>query len=407
MRNISVSGALAFAVLLLSSLNLCAQQQAGVKVIESTDATGKVVKGLGVGAVTNSEPAAAWPNFSSAPCSALTSSGGKKNYLAMFTSPCNLQNSKVFQNTNKVGTVVNLSDGLYVNWTRLGGLGTGIAGCNLPVAIGSIYFGANNSCTSFALASDGTTTAVNAPSGGEVSILNGGPGGTVIASFNAKQQFGANFHTPVYMFGALTVANGNFQVDGSGNVSASGTLKAAGGQFTVDPSGNVQINGNLNVAGQKNFQIDDPLDPANRYLYHSAVESSEMMNIYTGNVTTNEHGEATVQVPAWFQALNGDFRYQLTVIGQFAQAIVASEIRDSKFSIKTDKPGVKVSWQVTGVRQDAYAKAHPLVVEQEKPASERGSYLHPELYGAPESKGINYARQHPAPVKEVEVGQAN
>lgn len=42
---------------------------------------------------------------------------------------------------------------------------------------------------------------------------------------------------------------------------------------------------------------------------------------------------------------------------------------------------VKVSWQVTGVRQDAYAKAHPLVVEQDKPVAERGYYLHPELFG--------------------------
>jgi trimeric autotransporter adhesin len=107
--------------------------------------------------------------------------------------------------------------------------------------------------------------------------------------------------------------------------------------------------------------------------------------------------------------LNGDFRYQLTVIGQFAQAIVASEILDSKFSIKTDKPNVKVSWLVTGARQDACAKAHPLVVEHRQ-AGERGCYLHPELFGQPESRGIKYARQDPAPIKEVEevgTGQSN
>jgi hypothetical protein len=34
---------------------------------------------------------------------------------------------------------------------------------------------------------------------------------------------------------------------------------------------------------------------------------------------------------------------------------------------------------VTGVRQDAYAKAHPLVVEQEKEARLRDFYIHPEL----------------------------
>jgi hypothetical protein len=85
-------------------------------------------------------------------------------------------------------------------------------------------------------------------------------------------------------------------------------------------------------------------------------------NIYTGNVTTDSEGHATVQMPEWFQVLNTDFRYQLTVIGQFAHAIVAHEIENNRFEIGTSAPNVKVSWQVTGVRQDACAKAHPLVV---------------------------------------------
>jgi hypothetical protein len=119
-----------------------------------------------------------------------------------------------------------------------------------------------------------------------------------------------------------------------------------------------------------------------------------MMNIYTGNVTTNGQGLATVQLPDWFEAVNTDFRYQLTVIGQCAQAIVDSEVANLRFSIKTDKPNVKVSWQITGVRQDAYAKAHPLVVEQEKPASERGLYVHPELYGALREKAVDWVH-HP------------
>lgn len=77
-----------------------------------------------------------------------------------------------------------------------------------------------------------------------------------------------------------------------------------------------------------------------------------MLNIYNGNITTDANGDATVVLPAYFEALNRDFRYQLTVIGQFAQAIVQDEIQANHFTIKTDKPGVKVSWQVTGIRQD-------------------------------------------------------
>ena len=80
----------------------------------------------------------------------------------------------------------------------------------------------------------------------------------------------------------------------------------------------------------KDFKIDHPLDPANKYLLHASVESSEMMNIYTGNVTTDGQGEAMVHLPDWFEVLNTDFRYQLTVIGQFAQAIVAREIQNGR-----------------------------------------------------------------------------
>ena len=41
---------------------------------------------------------------------------------------------------------------------------------------------------------------------------------------------------------------------------------------------------------------------------------------------------------------------------------------------------------VTGIRQDAWANAHRIPTEEEKPAQERGTYLHPELYGASADK---------------------
>jgi hypothetical protein len=49
---------------------------------------------------------------------------------------------------------------------------------------------------------------------------------------------------------------------------------------------------------------------------------------------------------------------------------------------------VKVSWQVTGIRQDAWANAHRIPVEQPKAARDRGLYLHPELFGAARDKSI-------------------
>ena len=136
--------------------------------------------------------------------------------------------------------------------------------------------------------------------------------------------------------------------------------------------GNVHVTGTLTKAGGA-FRIDHPLDPERKWLQHSFVESPDMMNVYNGNVTTDSSGLATVKLPAYFGALNRDFRYQLTVIGTFAQAIVDSEIQNNQFRIRTSKGRVKVSWQVTGIRQDDYAKAHPIVVEVAKKGSEAGA----------------------------------
>jgi len=191
--------------------------------------------------------------------------------------------------------------------------------------------------------------------------------------------------------GVVAQSGTAWALDAYGTSTATGVLAGSASSWAAWFNGNVDVDGNLSKAGGS-FKIDHPLDPANKYLYHSFVESPDMMNIYNGNVTTDAQGDAVVHLPEWFETLNRDFRYQLTVIGQFAQAIVASEIADGRFSVKTDKPDVKVSWQVTGIRQDAWANAHRIPVEQDKPEVERGFYLHPELYGAPEEKGVLWAR---------------
>jgi hypothetical protein len=163
---------------------------------------------------------------------------------------------------------------------------------------------------------------------------------------------------------------------------------------TLNVYGNANITGTL-TAQTKNFRIDDPLDPAHRYLVHASVESSQLMNVYSGNVRTDGGGYATVRLPRWFEALNGDFRYQLTPIGRFAQAIVSRRIAGNRFTIRTDKPKIEVSWQVTAVRHDPYARAHPLVAERSKPASEQGTYLSPRLYGKPAKLGLAYRAAAP------------
>lgn len=138
----------------------------------------------------------------------------------------------------------------------------------------------------------------------------------------------------------------------------------------IDSGGNAQFNGNLTVSGVKSFRIDDPLDPEKKYLYHAAVESPDMKNIYDGVAILGSKGTAVVNLPAYFEALNKDFRYQLTCIGGSAPVYVAREIRGNRFVIAGGRPGLRVSWQVTGIRHDAFANAHRMAVEQEKPAKE-------------------------------------
>jgi hypothetical protein len=180
---------------------------------------------------------------------------------------------------------------------------------------------------------------------------------------------------------------------------------ANGSIFAGEFIGNVEVEGSLSK-DSGSFKIDDPIDPANKYLYHSFVESPDMMNIYNGNVVTDATGDAVVTLPDWFETLNRDFRYQLTVLGQFAQAVVGSEVSNHQFAIKTDKPNVKVSWQVTGIRQDAWANAHRVPVEVMKPEKERGFYRHPELYNAPAEKSVAWAL-HPHGMKQMKAAAAN
>lgn len=183
--------------------------------------------------------------------------------------------------------------------------------------------------------------------------------------------------------GVIGEANSGSQAFGVWGKSTSGYA----GWF----EGNVRVTGTCTGCARADFEIDNPLDPANKYLRHSSVASPDMLNIYSGNVTTDAQGNATAVLPDYFEALNTDFRYQLTVVGQFAQAIVNNEIENNSFTIKTDKPNVKVSWLVTSVRNDPYTRQHPVQVEESKADSQRGYYLNPELYGQPDTKKMGSA----------------
>lgn len=143
---------------------------------------------------------------------------------------------------------------------------------------------------------------------------------------------------------------------------------------------NWTVGGNISKGGGS-FKIDHPLDPENKYLYHSFVESPDMMNIYNGNTYLDSNGEAFITLPDWFEPLNRDFRYQLTAIGAPGPNLyVAEEITGNQFKIAGGTKGMKVSWQVTGIRQDPYANTNRIQVEVEKAPQHKGRYLHAEAY---------------------------
>jgi len=190
--------------------------------------------------------------------------------------------------------------------------------------------------------------------------------------------------------------------DGAGGVFFGGCCSGDGIGIVAWPGssvaglfeGDVTVFGNVSKFGGS-FKIDHPLDPANKYLYHSFVESPDMKNIYDGVVTLDGNGEAGVEMPDWFDVLNKDFRYQLTAIGAPGPNLyVSKELSGNHFEIAGGKPGMKVSWQVTGTRQDAWANAHRIPVEEDKSQKERGFYMSPELYGQPAERQITNAT-HP------------
>jgi len=193
-----------------------------------------------------------------------------------------------------------------------------------------------------------------------------------------------DFHRDGQSFGVYAISDGQGEHDCALAAGIDSRSKGLAGRFL----GKVVVYGRLEKLGG-GFRIDHPLDPANKYLVHSFVESSEMKNIYDGTAFLDEHGAATISLPSWFDALNRDFRYQLTPVGGPAPELhIASEIEHGTFRISGGAANQKVCWQVTGVRRDGWAKANPVVSEEEKTASEQGLFLFPEAFGEPPEKSL-------------------
>ena len=174
--------------------------------------------------------------------------------------------------------------------------------------------------------------------------------------------------------------------------------QAAPGGYAIWADGDVNVNGTISKAAGT-FRIDHPLDPERKWLSHSFVESPDMKNVYDGIATAGSDGTVTVTLPKYFDALNRDFRYQLTALGGPAPSLhIAREIRTRSFGIAGASAGQRVSWQVTGIRQDDYANAHRVKVETSKSAADRGTRAFVPKGSAAKrmATGPRHVTEHPA-----------
>src|SRR5262249_45222714 len=146
-------------------------------------------------------------------------------------------------------------------------------------------------------------------------------------------------------------------------------------------NGSIYVTGSIHKSGGT-FEIDHPLDPANRTLRHSFVESPDRKNVYDRVAVADDTVEERVHMPSYLDALNKHFRYQVTALGAPSPNLhVSQELASGSFVISGANPGQRVSWLVTGIRKDAWAVAHPVIVEEDKRAEEKGLYRHPEVHG--------------------------
>ncbi|MFZ0667406.1 MAG: hypothetical protein WAM97_16750 [Acidimicrobiales bacterium] len=227
-----------------------------------------------------------------------------------------------------------------------------------------------------------------------VDASTGSEGGVGVGGSSTTGTGVQGFATGVDSVGVL---GSNSSENGIGVYATSSGENGVGLYATSANSNSLYVIGNATVTGSVSkgggsFKIDHPADPENKYLYHSFVESPDMMNVYNGNVTLDIDGKATVELPDWFEALNRDFRYQLTPIVSFAPLYISKEIGENKFEIAGGNSGQRVSWQVTGIRQDAWANANRIPVEVDKKEEDRGCYLHPELFGGEAISALAKAR---------------
>ena len=358
---------------------------------------------------------------------------GTTNVLAKYVNSADVGPSAVHEVGGKVGVgTTTPTDFLHVRFTNTGGGLTGLAVQNLGNTAtsysGMLFFDQFGALGQFQGFSNGTHEyrINNIASNGAINFMLGGASRLKIEQTIGTVSGPVDFLTGAASIGLFVSSSGttgtlvvNTNPDPGNSAALDGEDSAGIGVFGFTDTGtaiegmvsdrlaawagffdgDLEVTGTL-FKGAGAFRIDHPLDPENKYLNHSFVESPDMKNIYDGVAVFDAAGEVTITLPDWFEALNQDFRYQLTPMGAAFVPYVAEEIAGNQFKIGGGIAGRKVSWQVTGIRHDAYANAHRIQVEEPKPAAAVGTYLHPDAFGQPVEKGGSTAADSTAKAKD-------
>jgi hypothetical protein len=264
----------------------------------------------------------------------------------------------------------------------------------------------------------GVFGSANAASGGTYGVYGQSNSTTGVGVY------GHAYATTGLTWGLFGQSNSTSGLGVHGQATAtSGTIYGVYGYANTAAGGYaVYAQGDMGASGTKPFRIDHPDDPENKYLLHYAAESPEVINFYSGKATLDGAGQAVVELPHYFAKINKDPRYTLTAVGApMPRLHVAVEIDEAAlsagakagpgeaapvctFRIAGGAPGAKVSWRVEALRNDLWVQKRGAPVEVEKQDLEKGTYQHPELYGQPPEKGMNYEaeRERPSPAASPE-----
>lgn len=307
------------------------------------------------------------------------------------------------------------SVGLFVNYAGTGaGVGgggnageilhSGTNGNALDLFMGSPAGGAGSSTSEYSALSISHMATGTSPTAGltkaAISASNNSADPTILVNNNGTEDGdGVNvFVVPVV---AANQAIGVFAQSATGAGGAGIGAYGFGGDFGViggtNGGNNLGLFSTTDFAanGTKAFLIDHPLDPANKTLRHFCIESDEVLNMYRGIIELGANGEAIIELPDYFDAININPSYQLTAIGTATQPYVLSEISNNQFVV-AGAPNTKVSWTVHAQRNDPTIQYFNSTIDnyttnvRMKRPHEVGKYFTPEAYGQSKEQGIFY-----------------